>query len=151
MIRTHSSVCARALSVLMILMMFFCMASVSFAAPGGGTASGTSDAAGNSPFDMVQVNDDGTISMGGGDDSTNFGGVVKSYKSVATIIFSILTVTMLVLLGIQITKLGAAGDNEIARKKATMGILTTGIATALLGGSTIVVSFFWNALVNAVK
>ena len=55
---------------------------------------------------------------------------------------------MLIFMLIQFTKLGAAGDNEMARKKAIAGILTTGIATALLGGATIVVGFFWNVITN---
>ena len=58
---------------------------------------------------------------------------------------------MLIFMLIQFTKLGAAGDNEMARKKAIAGILTTGIATALLGGATIVVGFFWNVISNTQK
>ncbi len=72
--------------------------------------------------------------------------VISKYKTIATAISGILTITMLVFLLIQISKLGAAGDNDIARKKAIMGILTTGLATALFGGVTIVVGFFWNIL-----
>ena len=47
---------------------------------------------------------------------------------------------------IQIVKLAAAGDNEMNRKRAIGGILTTGIATALLGGLSVFVGFFWGAL-----
>lgn len=74
--------------------------------------------------------------------------VISQYKTIATTITGILTITMIIFMIIQITKLGAAGDNEVARKKAIMGILTTGIATALFGGLTIVVGFFWNILMS---
>ena len=47
----------------------------------------------------------------------------------------------------QFVKLGGTGDNEMARRKAIFGILTTGAATAMLGGLTVVVGFFWNLLV----
>lgn len=72
--------------------------------------------------------------------------LISKYKTIATAISGVLTITMLIFLLIQISKLGAAGDNDTARKKATMGILTTGIATALFGGITVVVGFFWNIL-----
>ena len=58
----------------------------------------------------------------------------------------IATLLMLVFTILQIVKLGASGDNEMNRKRAIMGILTTGIATALLGGITVFVGFFWGAL-----
>lgn len=72
--------------------------------------------------------------------------LISKYKTIATAISGVLTITMLIFLLIQISKLGAAGDNDVARKKAIMGILTTGLATALFGGVTIVVGFFWNIL-----
>ena len=72
--------------------------------------------------------------------------LISKYKTIATAISGVLTITMLIFLLIQISKLGAAGDNDMARKKAIMGILTTGLATALFGGVTIVVGFFWNIL-----
>ena len=75
--------------------------------------------------------------------------IITKYRTIAVALMGILTITMLIFMLIQFTKLGAAGDNEMARKKAIMGILTTGIATALLGGSSIVVGFFWNALTSS--
>ena len=61
-------------------------------------------------------------------------------------ITGILAVTMFIFMLVQFTKLGAAGDNEQSRKRAIAGILTTGIATALLGGASVVIGFFWNIL-----
>ena len=72
--------------------------------------------------------------------------IIDKYKSIATALTGVLTITMFIFMLIQFSKLSAAGDNEMARKKATMGILTTGISVALLGSATIVVGFFWNAL-----
>jgi len=53
---------------------------------------------------------------------------------------------MFIFMLVQFAKLGAAGDNEQGRKRAIAGILTTGIATALLGGASVVIGFFWNIL-----
>ena len=98
------------------------------------------------------VDNTGKTTANGGGFATNtnteqsIATVIGKYKTIATAITGILTGTMLIFMLIQFTKLGAAGDNEMARKKAIMGILTTGIATALLGGATIVVGFFWNAI-----
>ena len=95
-------------------------------------------------FDVV--GDDGTVGTVGEGGEQGFATVISQYRAIAVAITGILTITMLIFMLIQFTKLGASGDNEMARKKAIMGILTTGIATALLGGATIVVGFFWNVL-----
>ena len=97
------------------------------------------------------VGNDGSINTNGhtiqnGNNGDRFATVISQYRTIATAIMGVLTITMIIFMLIQITKLGASGDNEMARKKAIMGILTTGIATALLGGVTIVIGFFWNVL-----
>lgn len=104
----------------------------------------------NGIFDIVNGTGKHTSGAGGitdDDGSQSIELVITKYKTIATAIMGVLTITMLIFMLIQFTKLGAAGDNEIGRKKAIMGILTTGIATALLGGATIVVGFFWNLVV----
>lgn len=116
---------------------------------GTGTGGGTTGSGGSSElFNLVgddgKINDSSTVAQQNTDGS--FTTIITKYKSIATAIMGILTITMLIFMLIQFTKLGAAGDNEMARKKAIMGILTTGIATALLGGATIIVGFFWGAL-----
>lgn len=109
----------------------------------GGSGGGTS----NSLFDLVDnsgsINSSSEVAQQNTDGS--FTTIITKYKSIAAAIMGILTITMLIFMLIQFTKLGAAGDNEMARKKALMGILTTGIATGLLGGATIIVGFFWGA------
>lgn len=143
----------RIMSFLMAFMLFFGMAVQSAPlayAKGTTTTTTTPKTAASSIFDIV--GDDGAIAdndITGANSEGSFQIVISKYKSIAVALMGVLTITMLIFMLIQFTKLGAAGDNEMARKKAIMGILTTGIATALLGGSTIVVGFFWGALNGA--
>lgn len=110
----------------------------------------TTSSSGTNIFDVI--GDDGQVVNNGGgfntdeDSGQSITTIITKYKTIATAIMGILTITMLIFMLIQFTKLGAAGDNEMQRKRAIMGILTTGIATALLGGATVVVGFFWNAV-----
>jgi len=153
----------RIVAFLMALLLAFGLAgnfsplvSVAYAAyppsAGGGSGGGTGGGSGasNKLFDIV--GNDGNINSSSEvatQSSDSFATVITKYKSIATAVMGILTITMLIFMLIQFTKLGASGDNEMGRKKAIMGILTTGIATALLGGATIVVGFFWGALTGA--
>lgn len=119
----------------------------------GGSGSGTSGTGSTSGSIFDLVGDDGGINSSSDVAQQNTDGsfttIITKYKAIAVAIMGILTITMLIFMLIQFTKLGAAGDNEMARKKAIMGILTTGIATALLGGATIIVGFFWGALTGS--
>ena len=72
--------------------------------------------------------------------------VLTKGKAIALGFTGVATLLMLAFTIIQIVKLAAAGDNEMNRKRAIGGILTTGIATALLGGLSVFVGFFWGAL-----
>ena len=140
---TKQNMKSRISAFLMALVLAFsmCAASLSpaYAAPADGSGGGPS-----SIFDVV--GDDGSVGQVGDGTSQGFTTVMTQYRTIAVAITGILTITMLIFMLIQFTKLGASGDNEMARKKAIMGILTTGIATALLGGATIVIGFFWNVL-----
>ena len=99
------------------------------------------------PFDdMFTIGKDGVLTATSAAKTVDFKSAIEKYRNIALVITSVLTITMLIFMLLQFTKLGAAGDNEMQRKKAIMGILTTGIATGLLGSATIVVGFFWNAL-----
>ena len=138
---------SRMSAFLMAFLMVFAMSSMSimpaFAADASGGTGGTGPA---SIFDIV--GDDGKVGEVSGGGEGGFTVVITQYRTIAVAITGILTITMLIFMLIQFTKLGASGDNEMARKKAIMGILTTGIATALLGGATIIVGFFWNVLTS---
>lgn len=119
--------------------------------PGSGTGANTDSGGGSGGHGIFDiVSEDGSINESSEVATSNpdggFGIVINKYKAIAVALMGILTITMLIFMLIQFTKLGGAGDNEMARKKAIMGILTTGIATALLGGATVVVGFFWGAL-----
>lgn len=101
------------------------------------------------------VGDDGELTISGGnfpdlsgdaDIGTSFNEILGKYKTVAVFVFAVCTITAFMLMVLMFTKLAAAGDNEQARKRAIAGILTCGIAVALLGGITIVIGFFWNSL-----
>ncbi len=155
---------ARALSALLVLAFMFVLgggfavnvsgatpgfgAVVSYAGPTDGTDTNTGAA--NSMFNGI-LNNNGEIIPAqnqGANNDKQLSGLVNRYQKIASIICGVLAVTMFIFMLIQFTKLGAAGDNELARKKSISGILTTGIATALLGSASVVIGFFWNALAN---
>lgn len=142
---------SRMSAFLMAFLMVFAMSSMSimpaFAADASGDTGDPGGAGGPaSIFDIV--GDDGKVGEVSGGGEGGFTVVITQYRTIAVAITGILTITMLIFMLIRFTKLGASGDNEMARKKAIMGILTTGIATALLGGATIIVGFFWNVLTS---
>lgn len=87
------------------------------------------------------------VKVGDGQD-TDFNGLMSRYKNIIMAFTGILTITCFGAMILQITKLAASGDNEQARRKAIMGILTTGIGVALLGSATIVIGFFYGAISN---
>lgn len=71
---------------------------------------------------------------------------LNKYKGIATVVTGFATVTAFLGMIFSMSKLATAGDNEQARKKAIMGILTSGIGVALLGSATVIIGFFWNFL-----
>lgn len=152
-----SSVKSRVMAFLMAVVLMFGLTgeltSVCFVNAYASDTTGTTGSNGTNIFDVI--GDDGQVVNGGGgfdtdeDSGQSITTIITKYKTIATAIMGILTITMLIFMLIQFTKLGAAGDNEMQRKRAIMGILTTGIATALLGGATVVVGFFWNAVKGA--
>lgn len=94
----------------------------------------------------ITISGDNLPSMKG----DNLGSLVEKplnkYKSIATAVAAFGTVTAFLAMIFCFTKLSVAGDNEQARRRAIMGILTSGAGVALLGGATVVVGFFWNLL-----
>lgn len=80
------------------------------------------------------------------EESTNYTSISDQIKEVLQWTTGILALIMFFFLIWQFMKLGASGDNEQARKKAIQGILTSGIALSLFGGSSIIIGFFWSAL-----
>lgn len=97
-------------------------------------------------FSSITVSESTGISMGSSiDATTNYDSITGQIKEVLQWTTGILALVMFFFLIWQFMKLGASGDNEMGRKKAIQGILTSGIALALFGGSNIVIGFFWNA------
>lgn len=106
--------------------------------------------AASSPFLDFNYGDDGVnISVGGegiGSGDSAYENLFTNYKAIAQVITGICIITSLICFLYQITRLGAAGDNDRARKSAITGILVSGLVLTAFGGLEIVVSVFWNAL-----
>ena len=78
--------------------------------------------------------------------STSMGSIVVEAQEIAKTITTILTIISFVCLLFWIAKLAMSAGNPMTRRMALTGILFSGIALALFGGSWVVVSFFWNVL-----
>lgn len=81
-----------------------------------------------------------------GNTSTNMDTVTDKVRDVATTVTTILTIISFLCLLFWIARLAMSAGNPMTRKQALTGILFSGVALALFGGSWIVVSFFWNFL-----
>lgn len=87
-------------------------------------------------------------SLGGNNWQDMLGNVITKYKSLASIILGLCAITSLIALVVSIAKLGASTMDSapMARRRATVSILVSGISLILFGGLTAVVGFFWNFL-----
>lgn len=94
----------------------------------------------------ITISGDNLPSMTNSDLSTLVEKPLTKYKSIATAVAAFGTVTSFLAMVFCFTRLSVAGDNEQARKRAIMGIMTSGAGVALLGGATVVIGFFWNLL-----
>lgn len=106
---------------------------------GGGGGQGPNDL-----WDTVDASSVGGNGLTGG--QTNLDTVVTKSKDIAKTVTSILTIISFVCLLFWVAKLAMSAGNPQSRKIALTGILFSGIALALFGGSWVVVSFFWNVL-----
>lgn len=86
---------------------------------------------------------DYTVSFKGGDSLKTSDDFLNKYKGVLVLVGSIATITALMFLIINITKLGGAGNNPTTRQSAVMGIIWSGIAIALLGSVTMWFGYFF--------
>ena len=94
----------------------------------------------------ITISGDNLPSMTNSDLSTLIEKPLTKYKSIAAAVAAFGTVTSFLAMVFCFTRLSVAGDNEQARKRAIMGIMTSGAGVALLGGATVVIGFFWNLL-----
>lgn len=72
--------------------------------------------------------------------------ILDRTKVVTRIIFGLCAITSLAAFICQIVKLGAAGANEMLRRRAIQGLLVSGSALSLFGGLSVFASFFWKLI-----
>lgn len=96
----------------------------------------------------VSIDEDGKLQIEGINDNDTgvWNQLFSKFKGIIVGITGIGTLVMIVLFIIQFMKLGASAGNPQARQQALMGVLWTGVATALLGSVTIIIGFFYNAI-----
>lgn len=100
----------------------------------------------------ITVNTDGSISAGGalekeeGGMSVAWQTFIDKYRFWISGFSGIAAVTMILFFIINFMKLGASSGNPQGRSNAIQGLVWTGLAAAGLGGVSIVVAFFYNAL-----
>ena len=107
--------------------------------------------ASSSPFLDFSISDSGiNVSIDGSTDIANsdeaYANLFTNYKAIAQVITGICVITAMICFLYQITRLGAAGDNDRQRKSAITGILVASTVLMVFGGLEIVVSIFWNAV-----
>lgn len=76
----------------------------------------------------------------------NMGTVVTKSQEVAKTVTSLLTILCFISLLFWIGMLAMSAGNPQKRHTALTGIMFSGVALALFGGSYLVVNFFWNFL-----
>lgn len=114
--------------------------------PGGGSSTDEHFNASVGSDGSVSISLPGSEGVAGGDPSGAIKLAMDKYKGIGTLITGLAAITAIISLLVQITKLGAAGDNERQRAVALRGIFFSGAALAIFGSLTLVVGFFWGAL-----
>lgn len=80
------------------------------------------------------------------DKTQNLTEMENKVRDVARTVTTILTIISFACLLFWIARLAMSAGNPMTRKTALTGIMFSGVALALFGGSWVVVSFFWNFL-----
>lgn len=118
--------------------------------------SGTDGSSGDSGNHFgVSFGSDGSMSISlpsatgvtGGDATSAISLMFQKYKSIGVVIVGVCIITAILSVLVQITKLGAAGDNERMRVVAMKGIIISGGVLSAFGALALVMGIFWNALV----
>ena len=97
----------------------------------------------------ISIGDDGKLkveNLGKKNSSQAWGDLFTQYRGFIVGLSGVGAITMIALFIIQFIKLGASAGNPQARSQALAGVLWTGLAATGLGGVTIFVGFFYNAL-----
>lgn len=108
-------------------------------------AEGDESGSGGGGLDDITIGTDGKVTFGSGAD-IDTGTVLTKGKSIVTLILSACCLVCLAFLILNITKFAKSGDNEMERRRAIGGMLTTGIGVALLGSVTFWYAFFYGAV-----
>ena len=119
-------------------------------ASGGDTAS-ASDSGGKSFDDALNlIGDDGKINYSStiatGSTEGGLNGFIAKYKSLISGVCGVLSITMILFFILNVTKLSATADNDMARRKTINALLFSAISAVLMGGSSVFIGLFWNVL-----
>lgn len=144
--KTGTVIRTRVVALFAMLLMFFGIAG---GIPGLDTPDGgvtpfvvSAQAAGGTVDDLFKS--DATSKLNGA--STSMGSIVSEAQEIAQTVTTILTIISFACLLFWIARLAMSAGNPITRRQALTGIMFSGVALALFGGSWVVVSFFWNVL-----
>jgi hypothetical protein len=105
------------------------------------------ESTGGGGLDDITIGTDGKVTFGDEAD-IDTGSVLTKGKSIVTLILSACCLVCLAFLILNITKFAKSGDNEMERRRAIGGMLTTGIGVALLGSVTFWYAFFYGAVAS---
>lgn len=100
----------------------------------------------------VKVDKNGKVTTGGAlaKDAQGMSGAwnkfIDKYRFWISGFSGIAAVTMILFFIVNFMKLGASSGNPMGRSNAIQGLVWTGLAAAGLGGVSIIVAFFYNAL-----
>jgi len=135
--------------MLMAFVMVFSMfmganPSFAYAAEGEDPPTESSGGTVNDLWDLV--GEDGKVGEALTNSDVNMGTVVSKSQEVAKTVTALLTILCFISLLFWIGMLAISAGNPNKRQTALMGILFSGVALALFGGSYLVVNFFWNFL-----
>lgn len=95
---------------------------------------------------IITIKLPGATGISAGDPSSAVSIIIQKYKEIGVVIIGVCVITAIICLLFQITKLGAAGDNEYKRASALKGIIFSGAVIAMFGALSLVLGIFWNAL-----
>ena len=87
--------------------------------------------------------EEGSLDGSDGTHDLDANSLFAKYKDIAAFITGILTITSLFALFVNIGKLSTTLSNEFSRKRTIVGIATSAIGVALMGGATIIIAFFY--------
>lgn len=95
----------------------------------------------------LEISEDGLVTspqISKGDADSAWNDFLLEYKNFVLGFFGVATVSTVLLFIVSFLKLGASAGNPSERAKAIRGVLWTGIATALLGGTLFFFTMFYS-------